>query len=349
MPVYQQNGRWYFKIQIRGKRFNRAIPEASTKREAEKGEAIFKAELLQGRFNLANNKGEMLFEKLVNEFIIYAKTNRTGWKKDMSTVNHLKEYFGGKKIIDINPFAVEKYRSMRKNKEIANATINREVALLRKMFSIAVDNDWLDENPCLSKRVKPLRENNKKELFLTFEEEVELLKFCSNDNEYLKPIVICALNTGMRKGEILSLKWDCVDFKNKFITLLQTKSGKVRKIPINKRLFAEFKILSENKISEYVFSNPETKTQYIDIRKGFERACKSAKIENFVFHDLRHTAATRMVAAGIDLIVVKEILGHADISTTMRYSHPVPERKLKAVEALDYYSSTQNTVVALKA
>ncbi|MFH0702771.1 MAG: site-specific integrase [bacterium] len=347
MAVYQhKNGRWYLKLQIRGKRYHQAIPEATSKKEAEKAESVFKSELLHGRYNLAERRKEKLFFDLAKEFELYAKTNRIGWEKDKSTVNKIKDHFGNKSINQITPFAIEKYRSWRKNNNIANATINREVGILRKMFSIAVDNDWIDENPCLACKVKPLREDNKKERFLTHEEEFKMIKACVDEYEYLRAIVICALNTGMRKSEILHLKWECVDLKKRFLTLLKTKSGKVRKIPINDRLFKELQKLNQNKLSEYVFTNPETKIHYVDIRKGFLHICEQAGVNpkkknrkeektDFVFHDLRHTAATRMVAAGIDLVVVKEILGHSDITTTMRYSHPVPERKLQAVKALE--------------
>jgi integrase len=158
----------------------------------------------------------------------------------------------------------------------------------------------------------------------------------------MKPILICALHTGMRKGEILSLKWECVDLEERYITLLKTKSGKKRIIPISNRLFEELDILNQNKLSEYVFVNPETKNPYYDLKRAFNLLCKEANVKNFVFHDIRHTAATRMVAAGIDLAVVREVLGHSDISTTMRYAHPVPEQKKKAIEALNNYTSGKN-------
>lgn len=90
-----------------------------------------------------------------------------------------------------------------------------------------------------------------------------------------------------------------------------------------------------NQDTEYVFTNPETQKTYYDLKKPFKRLCDKAKITNLRFHDLRHTVATRMVSSSIDLVVVQELLGHNDIKTTMRYSHPVPQRKLEAVNALD--------------
>lgn len=101
----------------------------------------------------------------------------------------------------------------------------------------------------------------------------------------------------------------------------------------------EFLKLKENKSpnGDDVFVNPQTGTKYLRPEKSFNKAVKNAEVRNFRFHDLRHTAATRMTELGIDLAVVQEILGHSDIKTTMRYAHPVPERKLKAIEALNDY------------
>lgn len=341
MPVYQEkSGKWYISLMIRGQRFHRAIPEATSKRDAEKAETVLKSELLQGRYNLAEGKGEMFFTKLVDQYIPYTKSNNLSWRDYVSRAEIIRSYFGNKKLKDITPMLIEKYRMERKRipkrngMPRSNTTINREVEIIRKMFNIAIDNGWIDINPCSSRKVKKLREENKKERFLQIDEEQRLIEACTGEHEYVIPIITCALQTGMRKGEILSLEWNCVDFQKNFITLLHTKSGKARKIPISSVLLPILKELYKNKFSDYVFANPDTGTRYFDLKRPFPSLCKKAKIEGLRFHDLRHTSATRMVTSGIDLIVVQDILGHADIKTTMRYAHPVPERKLQAVEAL---------------
>ena len=92
-----------------------------------------------------------------------------------------------------------------------------------------------------------------------------------------------------------------------------------------------------DRASEYVFINPKTKKPYLDLKKSFHKVMELADIQNFRFHDLRHTVATRLVEKGIDLIVVQDILGHSNITTTQRYAHPVPERKQQAIEILNNY------------
>ncbi len=349
MTVYEQNGRWYYKFQIRGRRFHKSIPEATCKRDAEKAEAIIRAELLHGKFDLAENKGEMLFSKLADVYMEYTKANNASFQTCLYKAKLFKEYFKNRKLSEITPFDVEKYRKQRqcqfkdkaKKKPIAKTTINRDVEILRKMFNIAIDNGWYDKNPAASRFVKKLKEENHLERFLSPEEELRLFEACAGEHEYMRDILICALNTGMRKGEIIGLTWDCIDFKEGFITLLRTKSGKKRKIPISSALRPVLESLYKNRISNFVFTSQWTGKNYADFKRAFPSICKAADIEGLRFHDLRHTAATRMVAAGIDLIVVQDILGHADIHTTMRYAHPVPERKLLAVEALANFGKKQ--------
>ena len=144
-----------------------------------------------------------------------------------------------------------------------------------------------------------------------------------------------ALQTGMRKGEILTLEWRCVDFKKGYIEILNSKTGKSRKIPMSEKLKKELLLLNQE--TEFVFTNFNTKKHYWDIKREFKQIIDLAEIKNFTFHDLRHTAATRMVENNVDLVVVQEILGHEHIQTTMRYAHPVPERKKRAIEILNKY------------
>ena len=151
----------------------------------------------------------------------------------------------------------------------------------------------------------------------------------------MKPLIICALQTGMRRNEIFKLKWAYIDFEYEFIELLETKSGKSRKIPISSKLM---KVLNEAKNNtEYVFLNPETNMPYNDIKKAFHTVLKKAEIKDFRFHDFRHTAATRMLENGADIRTVQEILGHSSVSVTERYTHTNAKSKRSAIEILSSY------------
>lgn len=172
------------------------------------------------------------------------------------------------------------------------------------------------------------------------EEEKTLLE--ASEGCYIKPILICALHTGMRSSEIKSLKWSCVNFEEGYIDVLKTKSGRPRQIPLSDSLMDELNKIK--KLSGYVFTNPKTLKPYTNIRDKFTDLCEKNGIDSIRFHDLRHTAATRMVASGIDIVVVQDILGHANLSVTQRYSHPVPDRKKKAIEALNNYCVNEEEV-----
>jgi integrase len=161
-------------------------------------------------------------------------------------------------------------------------------------------------------------------------DEIDRLVSCANPR--LRPILIIALNTGMRKGKILHLSWGDVDFDNQFLFLKQTKSNRPRKIPMSG--FVADVLRAIKRSGEFVFVNPKTGRPLSDLQTGFKATCRKAGISDLRFHDLRHTAATYMVIGGIDLVTVKEILGHATIQMTMRYAHPTPENKRRAVEVL---------------
>jgi len=201
------------------------------------------------------------------------------------------------------------------------------------MFNLAIDNGLYDKNPI--EKIKKYREDNFKVRYLETDEEERLFIAIDELFPYLRPIVKCALYTGMRKSEILKLQWSQIDFKYKFIEVLASKSGKSRKIPISTKLFKILTCLKNNN-NKYVFVNPKTVTAYKDIKKSFNIVTKKANVLNFRFHDLRHTATTRM-AAKMPIPVLQEILGHAKISTTMRYAHVMPAQKRKAIEVLDSY------------
>ena len=338
------NKRYYFRFMIRGKEYNRAVPEATSLKAAEKVEAVLKAELLQGRYDLAENRGEMLFEELVDKYKEYAKNNKKTWQTELCKVNKIAEYFRGMRLKDITPSVIEKFKTERKNSiskngtEVSGATVNRDLALISRMFSIAVLNKWTNENPALSCRVKRFQESNEIIRYLSDAQEKRLINTCSNRYSYLKPIVLTAIQTGMRFSEIMNLKWkDNVDLKNGYITLTKdmTKSNKKRIIPMSSVLLKELNELSINKSREYVFANPNTGKPYSDVRDSWNTVKKLAEIpDEFRFHDLRHHMATKLMDKNVNVGVIKDLLGHCSLAITQKYAHAKDSTKRRAVELL---------------
>jgi len=139
----------------------------------------------------------------------------------------------------------------------------------------------------------------------------------------------------MRKGEILSLKWDNVDLRHGFILLDITKNGERREIPINDTLKGVLQGITRRLDISYVFYDNATGKPYQDVKRSFNTALRKAGIKNFHFHDLRHTFASHLVMAGIDITTVSRLLGHKTLTMTLRYSHLAPARMAKAVDILD--------------
>lgn len=333
MSVYKRNGKFYCRFQIDGERHHFLCDGASSIKEAEKAESAFKYRTLQQQNGIIPRQDtKVKMTVIFNLFENYSRLNKKSYVSDKHMLSVLRGYFKDKNAQGVTAKSLEDLKDYLLNKRrLKNSTVNRYSALLSKAFNLGIANKLIKENPVSF--ISKLKEQNFKVRFLTREEEARLFKFLP---EYLKPIVTTALQTGMRRGEILGLKWSNIDFEYRFIELLETKSGKSRKIPISDKLMDIFEKLP--KVSEYVFVNAETNKPYKDIKKSWKKALKEAHIENFRFHDLRHTVATRLAESNIDLVVVKEILGHADIQTTMRYAHAVPKRKQDAISVLNSYS-----------
>ncbi len=212
-------------------------------------------------------------------------------------------------------------------------SINRILSTIKHMFSKAVDWEMV-EAELLKKlrRVKQFKEQSRLR-YLTAEEARGLVSVC---DEHLRPIVITALLTGMRRGEILNLRWDHLDMRHDFILLDKTKNGERREIPINATLKTLFQKLPRRIDCPYVFHDPKTLKPYGEVKHSFSTAVNRAGIKDFHFHDLRHTYASLAIMSGeIDITTLKTLLGHKDIKMTLRYAHLAPAHNRKAARVMD--------------
>ena len=162
---------------------------------------------------------------------------------------------------------------------------------------------------------------------------------------HLRPIIETAVATGMRLEELLSLKWEHVDLERREVRLVVTKSKQPRVIPLSDRAVAIIAAAARSaQASPYVFTNPASGSRFKTVKRAFRTACRRAGVQDMRFHDLRHTFATRLVQSGVDLYVVKELLGHKTITMTMRYAHHYPESLRHGVDVLDGYGHKTVTV-----
>ena len=325
--IYKRGNVYYISYSLSGKRIQRAV---STDRKL--AEAVLqkrKVEIAEGKHLDIKRIPKVKFEDFVDEYLeIHSKPNNKSWRKsDYPNLNGLKKYFSGKCLHEITTKDIEYYRAER-IKEVSKATVNRILNCLSSLFSRGIEWGKCTENPM--SKVKLFKVPNKRLRFLEREEIGKLLENCC---EHLKPIVTVALHTGMRKSEILGLKWHDIEIKRGIIYLLDTKNGEKREVPMNQIAQKTIINVLKNPESQFVFCNKEGKP-YGNVRKSFATALKNAGITNFRFHDLRHTFASQLVMSGVDLNTVRELLGHKSLEMTLRYSHLSPDHKKRAVDIL---------------
>jgi len=315
-----------------GRRVQKALPHVQRKEEAAFILQKKVAEVLDRKFGGEPRKKKIGFSDFAKVYLEdYMMTVRRNFRPDVYRLQKLCDYFKNVDLRAISPMMIERFRKSKLHEGRTKSTCNRYLQLMKRMFNLAIEEGYTEENPV--RKVKLFSEkDNLKERILTEAEEEKLLEVCS---ETLRPIILVALNTGMRRAEILNLKWNHIDFEAMKIRVEKTKSGKVRFIPINSILFYVLQRLrAEKGQSPFVFLNPKTGKPYLDMKTGFKGTCRRAGISNLRFHDLRHTFASRLVERGVDIETVKELLGHHSITVTQRYTHSSDERKRAAVEQL---------------
>jgi integrase len=316
----------------------RTVFESSGSRKFKDAEAILtqrKNEIREGK-NPENKRidTKTSFEQLAERYSEWMKGRHRSAESKQYRINQLLAHFGNIRINRFNTLIVEQHQTDLINSKLAPSSVNKNISILKAMFAKAVEWKLVDKeilNNILM--VKQLTENNMRLRYLNIEEIPVLIDFCE---KHLKPIVITALNTGMRRGEILSLEWDKhIDLRQGFINLDKTKNDERRSIPINATLKNVLQSIPRRMDIPYVFFDPATGQRYKGIKHSFKTALKKAKIKDFHFHDLRHTFASHLVMSGVDLTTVAKLLGHKSLKMTLRYAHLAPQHLAKAVNVLD--------------
>lgn len=353
---------WMLDCRIEGHRlrkFYANISKQSAEIEAKKA-------ILKFTENLKKARGENLtLDDLGVKFLEHVKSYKRAWDRDALSIKIFTNIvirgkrFGEYLLNKIDSKVVNEYRLARKRQfddrydqngvhadDRKYTSINRELACMKYMFTLAVDWDYCDRNPVKSKTIKFFQEQSRTRYLL--EDELPLL-FTELHGD-LRDITLVALNTGMRISEILTLKWVNLDFTKGSITLAKTKNGDPRIIPMNTVVAIVLSLRQRS--SEWVFENRSNKGRckgrpITTIRKGFGNALNRAGIEGFRFHDIRHTFATYLTMEGVDEITRAEILGHRKYTMTSRYSHSTWEKKVEAMQIMARHSqflvsSTEN-------
>jgi integrase len=271
-----------------------------------------------------------------------------------------------KPMDNITVWDVTRWRSQRLKAGVKAGTLNRDVADLKRVLSKAAEWGIIESTPLAG--MKDLKgDTTGRVRFLSADEEQRLRDALQAREErkrekrnsgnlwrlerhlptrgeidgryadHIAPMVLLAMNTGLRRGEIFNLQWSDVDLDRATLTVqgAGAKSKQTRYIPLNRETVDVMTAWEVQRNSELVFPSPATGGRLDNIKTAWEALRKAADLEDFNFHDLRHHFASRLVMASIDLNTVRELLGHADLKMTLRYSHLAPEHKAAAVAALD--------------
>lgn len=322
MGVFKKQGVWWIDYYFRGQRKRERI--GVDRKFAERVLGKRRVEIQEERFFNKKEQCRLTIRELAEKYLDYSKRNKRSWRRDVTSCKHLVAHFGGKQLRTITPESIERYKTKRLQErprrgsapKMAPASVNRELACLSAIFSWAERNAWIEGNPV--RKVKKLREANERDRILSEEEFRALLDAAA---PHLKPILLIAYHTGMRKGEILSLTWDRVDLSRGLIRIRggATKTDQGRVVPLIPDVIVAVRSLPRRIGSAWVFGFG-AKRPLADVRTAFQKAKENAGIEDFHFQDLRHCFVTCARRAGVDRFTIKSITGHRTDSVFDRYN-----------------------------
>lgn len=283
----------------------------------------------------------MLFDDVVDIYL--TSSDHASKDRDCYSLERLRPHFSGRLIADIVRADVRAYLVARQGQGVMASTAKREL----RFFSAAINFVSAEYSLPLSNPVLGIAfgKPEARVRWITHQQAAELVAASSlhAKTPLLPAFIRLALNTGCRKGELLGLEWSRVDFERRFFRLdaVHTKGRKRRVIPLNDDALSALQLLrdwveSTHPHSPWVFTGKMGK-RFTTFKTGFTNACERVGIEDFRIHDMRHTFASWLVMAGVDLYRVRDLLGHSSITTTEIYAHLAPDHLREAVQRLPLF------------
>jgi len=338
MGLYKRGKVWWMNLTCNDKQVKRST-ETRNKKQAERIYNKVISEIAEGKWFERPVGADKTFSEFVEKYLKeHCERNKASYRSDRGLTKNLLRFFGERNLTKVTPKLVSKYKTFRIDEGAAPKTVNNELALLSHAFNLAIKEwEWLDENPVL--RVSRERVNNLIERWLNEEEEERLLDVSP---QWLREIIVFAIYTGLRQGEILKLRWPLVDLSRRTMTILEQKNRGKDTLPLNEKamnvLIARSRVKSI-RTDNVFFSQVGTAINARNLLRAFFIAREKVGLDDFRFHDLRHTFATRLVQAGVDLYTVQKLGRWKTVSMVGRYAHHYPESLRPGVEVLDKKST----------
>ena len=365
---------WYVRCMIDGKQNSHKLGLAGdviSVAQAREMANLFMAQVAKGEAPQKRSSKKLnLGDFLTKEYEAWILQNHASGQKTLNMLRSRFAFLLPKAIEEITLKDIEKWQMDRQAAGRKAATINRCTASLRAVFSWAVKRGFIEKNPlgklaklkqhdsdekvryltdeerkrlmtALDRREKEMREGRERHNEHHEERGYELLPELDGEFvDYLKPMVLIALNTGIRQNNLFSLIWGDIDFEGQAMTLRAavTKSRKTHRLPINSvvmKTLTAWREQSKNTAPDaWIFPSPRGGGKFDNCKKAWATLMGESKIENFRWHDMRHDFASQLVMRGVDLNTVRELMGHASLAMTLRYAHLAPKDKLRAAEVL---------------
>jgi len=337
------DGRYTVNVMVDGVRVHRVIGKESegvTRKQAEDFIEQARTDARKGRLNLPKGRKVVLgFREAAEKYL--AKLEKEGGKdikKKRQRIDlHLSPFFKDKPLSSITTFDLERFKKIRKEAHASNGTINRELAALSHLFAKAVEWKWINHRPA---KINRLKEDSGRIIYLTATQVSKLVqKAREHQSPFIYLFIMIALETSMRRSEILSIRLDHIDLQRCIIYIPKAKAG-AREQPITKNLaeyLAEY-LKTTDPEQAWLFPSSRSRCGHIKWPEhAFREVVKSAGLDpkQIVRHTLRHTAITHLVQAGVDLPTVQRISGHKTLQMVARYSHQNGEHIQAAMDVLE--------------
>lgn len=338
----KDNGTSYrVKVRLKGFPIQTATFERLT--DARKWAQHTEAAIREGRYFKTSEAKKHTLDEAIDRYGNTVFLNKPKSEYDQKTqLQWWREEIGSYVLADITPALIAEKREQlaqgitTRGNLRSPATVNRYLAILSHLFTVAMKEwGWVEENPL--RKVTKMKEPRGRVRFLSDEERAKLLEACKqSESPYLYLVVVLALSTGARKMEILGLSWRDVDLERGIITLHETKNGDRRILPLVGHALALLKEHAKVRHlnTDFVFPGKDLQKP-IDLRTPFENALKRSEIENFRFHDLRHSAASYLAMNGASLAEIAEVLGHKTLQMVKRYAHLSEAHTASIVEKMN--------------
>jgi integrase len=335
--IYLRGKTWWLEFVQEGKRHYARLGKGIGRTVAGELAQVKRAAILKGEAGIGGPKRrDLTFDQAKTEFLKWAEANKRPrtTRTYRQCLEALERSFKGRRLGDVSPFELERHKRTRLEAGV-KVMVNRELACFRALVNRCRDWGKYDgANPAT--KVKPVKESQGRLRFLEHDEEGKLLAGAGDAR--LRGIILAGIHAGLRgiESEALTLSWPSVDLKRGQLTVesAYAKSGKTRTIPLNRPLRAALAALrAEERSGEWVFAQRDG-SPYRSIRTAFQTACRHAGLKEVTPHVLRHTFASRLVMAGVDLRTVQELGGWSSLDLVQRYAHLSPSHKAEAVERI---------------